>query len=205
MLFPVEILSTYLLSVTIRIQQTHCESNAISLSKQDVGHVTELRINRYTDMGGDRKHLPLRELTNPWKWNKWQIRADEWHRKCVVSGGYRCCLTKICFGFELFQLFTQSRKGNHVLCKTNSGSDFNGPEFQNYVKRLLPPLPLPFLLTTNKWINDLALWILCFSLYKVERKIKDFIWIKRNMYTFILSRSAINYVSPMYQALCNYI
>lgn len=99
----------------------------------------------------------------------------------------------------------QSRKGNHVLCKTNSGSDFNGPEFQNYVKRLLPPLPLPFFLTTNKWINDLALWIVCFSLYKVERKIKDFIWIKRNVYTFILSRSAVNYVSPMYQALCNYI
>ena len=109
MLFPVEILSTYLLSVIIKIQQTHYESNTISLSKQDVGHVTELRINRYTDMGGDRKHLPLRELANPWKWNKWQIQVDEWHRKCVVSGGYRCCLTKICFGFGLFQLFTQSR------------------------------------------------------------------------------------------------
>lgn len=104
-------------------------------------------------------------------------------------------LQKICFGFELFQLFTQSRKGNHVLCKTNSGSDLNGPEFQNYVKRLLPPLPLPFFLTTNKWMNDLALCIVRVSLYKVERKIKDFIWIKRNMYTFILSRSAVNYVS----------
>ena len=54
----------------------------------------------------------------------------------------------------------------------------------------------------NKWFGTMHCM---FSLYKVERKIKDFIWIKRNMYTFILSRNAVYYVSPMYQALCNYI
>lgn len=54
-----------MLFVTRGIQQGSCESNPISLSKQDTGHVTEMGINRYRDMGGDRKHLPLK--------GNWQI------------------------------------------------------------------------------------------------------------------------------------
>lgn len=63
-------------------------------------------------MGGDRKHLPLREWANQWKWNKWQIWVDEWRRKCVVSEVTIVAL-EICFGFELFELLP--RIGREIM------------------------------------------------------------------------------------------
>lgn len=89
-----------------------CKSNTISLNKQDIGHVTELGINRYIDMGGDRKHLPLRDhqITGSGISDRFELMSDT---ENVLCRKVTDIALEICFGFELFQLLP--RIGREII------------------------------------------------------------------------------------------